>query len=372
MSNPQDRAPSKKRPLSPSTTPGPSSAWPTSTTSRKTSRPNHEVSSAARETIPNLDSQQLRDVINQLVNFHPSARETIRNILPTLKPSQPAVVQKNKESIHFKRQVDRCAWFLSDNNWVRHPATTRADACDSVSRVVGYELLSIQDSITNCNSRRNHCEEDYFVDAAIALLDIGLLFIKRTKRLATPSHRYVACSCVCVECSPTDDCDNSGYCPAINNYYSLYKTLRKVRPYLGGMLRDGEGGDSDDEEEDSDDEKDNYIPRELESSEDLIRAWFKAVGYATSDGCPHFLRFVILKYIKLPPMLPYHSPNAQPINLREPWLFDALRSVDRVLRTLKLPEAKHDIVPEINGLSIEEPAEGGEIGLENGSTGKGA
>jgi len=251
MSNPQDRAPSKKRPLSPSSTPGPSSAWPTTTTtSRKTSRPNHEISSAVRETIRNLDSQQLRDVINQLVNFHPSARETIGDILPTLKPSQTPAVFKNTESIYFKRQVNWCGYILADS-WVRHLTMPKADACDIVSRVVRYEILSIGNSITDYDAGRNHCSEgEYFVDAAIAVLDIGFSMLKRTKRLAKPNHPLVECSCVCVDSSPAYSCCASvKYCPVVMSYYLIYGTLRKVKPYLAEIQRHGEGDERDDDED---------------------------------------------------------------------------------------------------------------------------
>jgi len=59
-------------------------------------------------------------------------------------------------------------------------------------------------------------------------------------------------------------------------------------------------------------------------------------------------------------MLPYHGPNDQPINIRDPWLYDALMSVDQIIRDKRMPEVKHDSVPEIGGISI---------GDEDGATG---
>jgi len=235
----------------------------------------------------------------------------------------------------------------------------KADACDIVSRVVRYEILSIGNSITDYDAGRNHCSEgEYFVDAAIAVLDIGFSMLKRTKRLAKPNHPFVECSCVCVDSSPAYSCCASvKYCPVVMSYYLIYGTLRKVKPYLAEIQRHGEGDERDDDEDYWAQRK---LPLEPESSEELIRTWVKAVGYATSDGSPHPLRSVMLKYVKLPPMLPYHGPNDQPINIRDPWLYDALMSVDQIIRDKRMPEVKHDSVPEIGGISI---------GDEDGATG---
>jgi hypothetical protein len=139
---PQTRS---KRSLSPS---APSSGWnATTSTVRKTSRHNHNISSTVRDAIPELDAQQLRDVIQQLVNFHPSSREKIADILPTIKPSQSPVVVKSTESKYFKRQVDWCRYFLSDQSGtvckpVKHssrcPATSVARASTSSTQPSPY------------------------------------------------------------------------------------------------------------------------------------------------------------------------------------------------------------------------------------------
>lgn len=88
------------------------------------------------------------------------------------------------------------------------------------------------------------------------------------------------------------------------------------------------------------------------SKESLIREWVVAVGYATLDGSPHALRLAMLKYVKLPPMLPHLGPNDEPDDLKPRWLFDAARSVDQILRYKRMPETEIEEVPDVAGMSM--------------------
>ena len=236
-----------------------------------------------------------------------------------------------------------------------------------MARVLRDELQSIETSIGNFDDTRSYCSEgDYSVDAAIAILGIGVLMLDRTKRFAKPNHQRIACSCVCVESIPICQCsDETGYCPVMAVYFYLDCVLRAVTPYTMGGPGICWGKDDQDWSEHF------KIFPEDESNVDLFRALYIAVCYATSDGSPHPLRSVVSNYVKLPPMLPYDDPNGQPIKIKGSWLFEAFDSIDLIIRYARLPGAKHDTVPEISGLSIEAPAGAGEIGKENGSTGKG-
>jgi len=144
--HPQTRS---KRPLSPS---APSSAWNTATpTARKTSRPNHNISSTVRDDIADLDEQGLRNLVQQLVNFHPASREKIAELLPTIKRASSATV-KSTESKYFEKQVDSCRYFLSDQEWTRHPTVLKSTSCEIVARVVVHAFVIIMTSVRACKA----------------------------------------------------------------------------------------------------------------------------------------------------------------------------------------------------------------------------
>lgn len=343
---PQTRS---KRSLSPSATSGSSSAWTPTTTARKTSRPNHHVSSTVRAAIPNLDSQQLREIVQRLVDFHPSARETVADLLPSIKPRQGHAAVKSTESIYFKNQVDWCELFLADKSWARHPSLSPREICDTVRKVLEYETGRIDTAVEEFDLKKVSCtESQLFVDAAVAILDIGLLIFKRQERLAKAGLRREAWSC---KCCPDEDCsDNFRECPVLAHLSLLFHVFEGLRPYVFDIEQDGDGGESDDHVEYRDDLR---ITSPESNYESLVREWITAVGYATFDGSPHAIRSVILKYnVKLPPMLPYLGPNAEPIDTKAPWLFDALRSVDKILTFHRLPEFKPEVVPDLGVMSI--------------------
>jgi hypothetical protein len=304
---PQTRS---KRSLSPS---APSSGWNAATsTVRKTSRPNHNISSTVRDAIPELDARQLRDVIQQLVNFHPSSREKIADILPTIKPSQSPAVVKSTESEYFKRQVDWCQYLLSNQDWTRHPTVTTGTSCEIVAKAVEHELDIIMRKVQACKAyesapRGKSSRDEYFVDAAIAILDIGLLLIERHNRLAKADHEMYpehACEChVCPEDPDEDFVDGDVACQV----YHCFETFSDIWKVIVGAEYGTTG---------------SMVTGGYSSVQKRMLA---DICYATPDGSPHPLRVALSRYIDLPSLVPDPGPDApNDINLSR-WLHCEMR-----------------------------------------------
>jgi len=223
-----------------------------------------------------------------------------------------------------------------------------------VGEVLEYEISHIRKTVVILNDGINDVSQgESYIDAAIALLEIGLLLLERTKRLTKPNHSRIACSCICCGYEPGEQdgycCWNEWECNVTAHFMSLSGCFRLVRPFIIEFGRYSEIHESQSDEEVM---KLEEIPLEKDSKENLISDWVIAVGYATSDGSPHAIRSVLLKYVDLPTMLPHLGPNDLPEDVKPRWLFDAVRAVDEILRYKRMPERRIEAVPDIAGMSI--------------------
>jgi len=341
MSNPHQTR--SKRPLSPS---APSSAWNTATsTARKTSRPNHNISSTVRDDIADLDEQGLRDLVNQLVNFHPPSREKIAELLPTIKRASPAIV-KSTESKYFQGQVDSCRYFLSDQEWTRHPTVAKLTSCAIVEKAVEHELGIIMKSVDACEPfepviRYNCSKGEYFVDAAIAVLDIGLLLIERHSRLAKKGHNperwWCTCECqVCSEVCIDDREDDDGFCNVGFCLVTFANICHVIWHSQGKQLSRHQVG--------------------VEDSESVRSEWLAAICYATPDNSPHALRNALSRYVDLPPLVTNPGPNANQTVALTQWLETQMARLLRIVvagvEAGVMPERNSHPVPDVAALSL--------------------
>jgi len=300
--------------------------------------------------------------MQQLVDFHPSARKKIADILPTIKPSQPSTVVISSKSKYFEEEVEWCRYFLSDQRFHRRSSMSGA-VCTNVGRVLEDADDHIRNAVQEFDKGTNDpaCTEgEYYIDAAIAILEIGLLLIERTERLAGSKHLLVEVPCPCqvaMRSPALDDLSKFKTCPVRNYICYISQTFRVVSPFDDGFRWDYDSGGNDSE----DDEPFTLYWKfwkiwkrasEKEGIEEVIRDWVIAVGYATSDGSPHAIRSVILSYVDLPSMLPHLGPNDEPQDIRPRWLFDAIRAVDEILLNMRIPERKMEALPDVAGMSI--------------------
>ena len=250
--------------------------------------------------------------------------------------------------------------------------------CTNVVRVLDLADDHIRDIFDEFDKATNDpaCSRgEYYIDAAIAILEIGLLLVERTKRLATPKvlSRAGLCPCQAPMRSPalSDISRDQSTCPVRAYMWHIPRTLRLVSPFNDDFWLDSDSefnGSKDDEDysnaesnESEDDEETIHYWRdwgywEDESQkgviEEVIRVWVIAVGYATPDGSPHAIRSVILEYVDLPTMLPHPGPNDEPEDVRPRWLCDAVRAVHEILVNMRIPERKMEAVPDFAEMSI--------------------
>lgn len=208
-----------------------------------------------RDDIADLNERGLRDLVHQLVDFHPPSRERIADILPTIKRSQPPAIVKSTESKYFEKQVDTCRYYDSSEDSTSYRIMSRHESCEIVSRATTVEIEDILFKVVyfdRVGSEEMDCsKEQHSVDAAIAILDIGLLLLERTKRLARPDHQRIACSCVCCLDEPDDPgdwcCNELVSCNVTAHFMILSDIFRLVRPFMTGLEMYGEGNESEDD-----------------------------------------------------------------------------------------------------------------------------
>jgi hypothetical protein len=292
-----------------------------------------------RNDIADLDEQGLRDLVHQ-----PPSREKIAELLPTIKRASPAIV-KSTEPKYFQEQVDSCRYFLSDQEWTRHPTVLKSTSCEIAAKAVVYEFAIIMKSVRACKAYepvpRHGCSNgEFFVDATIAVLDIGMLLIERHKRTARKDRkRHLWCTCECQVCG--EDCDDVGHeaCQVVKCLEVFGDTLFTISPI----------------------EKEDTILRlkDMEDDESVQKEWFAAICYATPDGSPHPLRSVLAKYIDLPSLVIHSGPNT----CQDADLIDRIEGeIIRMLLTVQyrtildrhtiLDRKKSSPIPNIVGLSI--------------------
>ena len=110
--------------------------------------------------------------------------------------------------------------------------------CRNARGVLQCEINHIRDMVEVFDKETNDpaCTEgDYYIDAAIAILEIGISSIERTERLARPEHLRLEepCPCQVAMHSPAlDDFSNSqSTCPVRASFWDIARSFRVVSPF---------------------------------------------------------------------------------------------------------------------------------------------
>jgi len=283
----------------------------------------------------------LRDLVRQLVNFHPPSREKIAQLLPTIKRASlaimPAIV-KSTESKYFEKQVDSCRYFLSDQEWTRHPTVTKLRSCEIVAMAVSHEFDTILKSVQACEAfkpvSRYQCSRgEFFVDAAIAVLDIGLLLFERHKKLAKQDHSLDQwCACECQTCYEGCDIFGETYCDVHGCFVDFQEIWEVIWPLPVNHLGPNQ--------------------KPMEDGENVQREWLQACCYANPDGSPHLLRNVLSKYFDLPSLVsPLCRDSSQYVILYQ-WLEKRMNHLGSIVESGVMPGRDSHPVPDVAALSI--------------------
>jgi len=295
------------------------------------------------DPIQNLTSQQKDDLLRRLVESD-SAKRTMTALLPSIIPSQPELVQ-NTQSRYFDNRVDWCEAMLGDRAWSRHSAIPKTDICKMTATAVESELAQLVIAMSHNidgspNITPNKCSiEEYYVDAATALLDIGLMMFKRKERFQKDDEHPTACACLCIPClephidPETDDTA----CPVHKCFDTLRRAMIAVQPNMEVKNLEDYGRDDDGESEDS----------EREVDDEIRGHWIYATFYAFPDGTPQDLRLAILKYLDLPPLLPYPGPDHEFDNHVEESLRNCIHGINEIIKSGKMPKPTGRPLPQI-------------------------
>jgi hypothetical protein len=272
------------------------------------------MSATNRATVLALDPQQCYELIRELVDSQPSAHEAMLSVLPSIAPTQPAQETELTESIYFADKVEWCETVLSDE-YMNHRTTSDLARCQAVSIAVIYEINEIR---TQCGYNNTYgggdptpqipadCDDEasYFLDAKMALLDIGLLILERRNRL----WRQDWC------CSKN--------CPWT---VVLRHTFEDLRDNLG----------------------------EPSWSEELF--WIESLFHEQPDGSSHPMRLTCSKLVDLPALLPPLSSHANVegnAHDRFADVGDVFVAMRRVSRGNQLPNLTSDPISGIRDLKI--------------------
>jgi hypothetical protein len=149
-------------------------------------------------------------------------------------------------------------------------------------------------------------KDSFYIDAAIAVMDIGLLMLKRRIRLSR--HKW---SCSSATCPPTAD--------IAATFHDLMKGLLNVW-YLDGW------------------------------------DWIESLFHEQLDGSTHPLRLTCLKVVNLPSLLPPLSPNAEIDKENEDEEDDRVgavfRAIKLVLESDQLPDLTSNPVSGLEDIKL--------------------
>lgn len=147
-------------------------------------------------------------------------------------------------------------------------------------------------------------ENSFFIDAAIAVMDIGLLILKRRIRLSR--HKW---SCSSATCPPTADMEET-FSDLMNGLLGKW--------YLKGW------------------------------------DWLDGLFHETVDGSTHSLRLTCLKVVNLPSMLPPVEPNAEVDESDENYLrvLNVFEAIALILKGDQLPDLTNDPIPGLGDIMI--------------------
>jgi hypothetical protein len=272
-------------------------------------------------------------------------------LLPSIVPTQPDVVQ-NTQSRYFDNRVDWCEAMLGDRAWSRHSAIPKTDICNMIGQAVSDEISQLTELVSrkvdgSRNVTPDKCSQgEYHVDAAIALLDIGLLVMKRQERFRKTGDHPAKCQCLCVPCVDCEDRETT--CTVDGVFAELLDALVTVEPDM--EKQEGQNrviGTNEVEDDESDDLRDKDTDTHNSNCEldQELWEWIGATFCACSDGTPHDLRLAILKYVDLPPLLPN-------LSVIDDQLEDSLRrcinNINEIIKSEKMPRPTGEPVKQIH------------------------
>lgn len=280
------------------------------------------------DAISNLTMQQKDDLLRRMCQSDLMGA-SVSALLPSIVPTQPELVQ-NTKSVYFDNRVDWYEAMLGDRAWTRHSSTSIIDICKMIGTAVSSELDQVISLIGRSvdgspNITPAKCSMgEYYVDAAIALLDIGLLVFERQARFKKADNHPIRCACLCLPCVDCDkDTDaNDKTCQVYDCFESLRLAINAVQPNMETRLgrKDGDSQDS-----------------ELEMDENIKEEWLNATFYAGPDGTPHDLRVAILNYVDLPALKPF-SGLGEEIGIEvEISLRRCILGINRIVKSGKMP-----------------------------------
>jgi len=316
-----------KRPLS-----------PTADTSiddrRKMLRTNYEHAEDDKKIL-SLTPLQNAEIIRQLVNSIPSAREAILGMIPSL----PRIPTRSR---FFASEVEELVPFLSGQQW-----TSYAGCCSfakyavksMVQRMeldmrqvmdlawdkhVWYQRLSAFHGPVK-SKRLNYADgsrDDYLMDMCIAIMDIGLL-LHQGDLFANFDDRNRA--------------DDIVSCLVSGSRYAREHIASKEAcgDHLAALVRNI-----------------LWMERSEWSNEEMWTGdWILALLYRSRDGSAHPFRSAVSRYIILPPLLPPKSPN-DPWTMNDPLVRSHTARLLELLNTLPgLIESGHMLVTEPSPMS---------------------
>ena len=359
MSNPTPAQNRSKRPLSPSADSPPRDRTRFAPYCDKpfsnTPKPAPTNASATRAKMIALEPDQKDELLKTLFDLHPSARESIAAVLPSI-TSAPLPASMISKSVYFGDEVAWCHEYLNNYNWPNNPKLPARGSCEGAGSVlenVSYVFEGQFDSFY-CTERslpKPDCDKAvYSMDATIAILEIGLVAFERQK--AAGKHELTCRPMIYCHLGPGVKTAEK-QCEVESSLYMLGKVWMQCvlpRPPNGiansirseRFIRIGNGLHFE------------RYPSPKEVANDLAEweAWHIAIRYSTPDNRSHPLREILLRYIDLPPILPHPGPNDNALPETDDWLRPRLEGLGASFRKGQMPDRRPGPVLDLGGMSI--------------------
>jgi len=348
MSDPTPAQNRSKRTLSPSAASPPRDRTRFAPYSDKpfsiTPKPAPTNASATRARMIALEPDQKDTLLKTLFDLHPSARESIAAILPSI-TSAPLPASMISKSVYFGDKVAWCHEYLNNYNWPNNLKLPAEGSCQGSAAVLYEAALDFKFAFDSTCYRdrmfREHgCNEaEYSMDATIALLEIALLAFERQSRLG-PEHGSICERIKDYRSLPR--LETEGWICAVEfSFFELgdvwqYCVLPRVPDGMADRIHSQRSAS----------------PEEVADYLAVWEVWHIAIRYLTRDNEPHPLRETLLKYIDLPPILPHPGPNDNAIPESDDWLRPCLDKLAFDIALKKMPDRRPGPVLDLEGMSI--------------------